>query len=72
MFAAQNVTTLRMDFPSRISSNALLIFSIGIRCVIRSSMLTFPSMYQSTIYGTSLRPLAPPNAVPFQVRPVTS
>jgi hypothetical protein len=32
----------------------------------------FFSMYQSTIFGTSLRPLAPPNAVPFQTRPVTS
>jgi hypothetical protein len=26
-------------------------------------------MYQSTIFGTSVRPLAPPNAVPFQTRP---
>src|SRR5258708_4607292 len=29
-------------------------------------------MYQSTIFGTSVRPRAPPNAVPFQTRPVTS
>ncbi len=29
-------------------------------------------MYQSTILGTSVRPRAPPNAVPFQTRPVTS
>src|SRR5690348_17185324 len=29
-------------------------------------------MYQSTILGTSVRPLAPPNAVPRQLRPVTS
>ena len=29
-------------------------------------------MYQSTIFGTSRRPLAPPNAVPFHTRPVTS
>jgi hypothetical protein len=29
-------------------------------------------MYQSTILGTSVRPLAPPKAVPFQTRPVTS
>jgi hypothetical protein len=29
-------------------------------------------MYQSTIFGTSVRPLAPPNAVPRQLRPVTS
>ena len=35
-------------------------------------MLIFFSMYQSTIFGTSRRPLAPPNAVPFHTRPVTS
>jgi len=35
-------------------------------------MLIFFSMYQSTIFGTSVRPRAPPNAVPFQTRPVTS
>ena len=35
-------------------------------------MLILPSMYQSTIFGTSVRPRAPPNAVPFQTRPVTS
>ena len=35
-------------------------------------MLIFPSMYQSTIFGTSVRPLAPPKAVPFHTRPVTS
>ena len=29
-------------------------------------------MYQSTNFGTSVRPLAPPKAVPFQTRPVTS
>ena len=40
--------------------------------VIRSSMLILPSMYQSTIFGTSVRPRAPPKAVPFQTRPVTS
>ena len=27
---------------------------------------------QSTILGTSVRPRAPPKAVPFQTRPVTS
>ena len=31
--------------------------SSGIVCVIRSSMLILPSMYQSTIFGTSVRPL---------------
>ena len=35
-------------------------------------MSILPSMYQSTIFGTSVRPRAPPNAVPFQTRPVTS
>ena len=35
-------------------------------------MLIRPSMYQSTIRGTSVRPRAPPNAVPFQTRPVTN
>ncbi len=29
-------------------------------------------MYQSTILGTSVRPRAPPKAVPFHTRPVTS
>ena len=29
-------------------------------------------MYQSTIFGTSVRPRAPPKAVPRQMRPVTS
>ena len=29
-------------------------------------------MYQSTIFGTSERPDAPPNAVPRQIRPVTN
>jgi hypothetical protein len=32
-------------------------------------MLILPSMYQSTIFGTSVRPRAPPNAVPFHTRP---
>ena len=35
-------------------------------------MSILPSMYQSTIFGTSVRPRAPPNAVPFHTRPVTS
>jgi hypothetical protein len=29
-------------------------------------------MYQSTIFGTSVLPRAPPNAEPFQTLPVTS
>ena len=40
--------------------------------VIIGSISILPSMYQSTIFGTSVRPRAPPNAVPFQTRPVTS
>jgi len=41
-------------------------------CVIIGSIAILPSMYQSTILGTSVRPFAPPNAVPRQLRPVTS
>ena len=40
--------------------------------MIIGSISILPSMYQSTIFGTSVRPLAPPNAVPRQMRPVTS
>src|SRR5436309_9351795 len=39
--------------------------------VIIGSISIFPCMYQSTIFGTSARPRAPPNAVPRQTRPVT-
>ena len=46
--------------------------SSGSVCVISGSMSILPSMYQSTIFGTSVRPRAPPKAVPFQTRPVTS
>src|SRR5690606_17294521 len=71
-FFHQYITTLRMDFPSCIRSNALLMSSSGIVCVIRSSILILPSMYQSTIFGTSVRPRAPPKAEPRHTRPVTS
>jgi hypothetical protein len=47
----------------------VLSFSVW---VIIGSISILPSMYQSTIFGTSVRPRAPPKAVPFQVRPVTS
>ena len=40
--------------------------------MIIGSIWILPSMYQSTIFGTSVRPRAPPKAVPFQTRPVTS
>jgi hypothetical protein len=46
--------------------------SSGIVWVIIGSIWILPSMYQSTIFGTSVRPRAPPKAVPIQVRPVTS
>ena len=39
---------------------------------MRLSIAILPSMYQSTIFGTSVRPRAPPNAEPFHMRPVTS
>src|SRR5437870_3529668 len=61
-----------MDLPSCIRSKPWLMSASLSLCVIRSSMLILPSMYQSTIFGTSRRPLAPPNAVPFHTRPVTS
>src|SRR5437867_5423955 len=61
-----------MDLPSCIRSKPWLISASLSLCVIRSSILILPSMYQSTIFGTSRRPLAPPNAVPFHTRPVTS
>src|SRR5260221_1129159 len=69
---AQYTTTLLMLSPLCISSNPLLMFANGILYVIIGSTSILPSMYQSTILGTSVRPRAPPNAVPFQVRPVTS
>src|SRR5690606_1341298 len=68
----QYSTTDRIDLPSCIRSNASLIRSSGIVCVIRSSILIRPSMYQSTIFGTSVRPRAPPKALPRHTRPVTS
>ena len=40
--------------------------------VIIGSISIMPDMYQSTIFGTSVRPRAPPKAVPRQTRPVTS
>src|SRR5882672_3674338 len=61
-----------MDSPFFIRSKPSLMRSSGSVCVIRSSILILPSMYQSTIFGTSVRPRAPPNAEPFQTRPVTS
>src|SRR3981081_3648201 len=61
-----------MLLPSCINSNPLLMSASDMVCVIIGSISILPSMYQSTIFGTSVRPRAPPNAVPFQTRPVTS
>lgn len=43
--------------------------SSGSVCVIRSSMLICPSIYQSTMRDASVRPRALPRAVPFNTRP---
>src|SRR4028118_1629885 len=58
--------------PRCIRSKPSLMRSSGRVWVIMGSISILPSMYQSTILGTSVRPRAPPKAVPFQVRPVTS
>src|SRR6185369_4209507 len=65
-------TTARIDSPLCMSSNASLIFASGSLCVISGSIWILPSMYQSTMRGTSVRPRAPPKAEPFHTRPVTS
>jgi hypothetical protein len=57
----QYATTLRM-----LSPEGFVDLQQGhCLCVIMGSISIFPSMYQSTILGTSVRPRAPPNAVPF-------
>src|SRR5712672_2804038 len=71
-FLIQNTTTERIDLPSCIRSKPLLISSSLRTCVIIGSISILPFMYQSTSFGTSVRPRAPPNAVPFQTRPGTS
>jgi hypothetical protein len=58
--------------PACIKSKPLLISSSFRMWVIIGSIEMRPSIYQSTIVGTSVRPRAPPNAVPFHTRPVTS
>ena len=62
----QYTTTARIDSPRSISAKPSLICSSGIVWVIRSSMLILPSMYQSTIFGTSVRPRAG-DLVPYLV-----
>ena len=49
-----------------------MIRSSGSVWVIIGSISILPSMYQSTIFGVSVRPRAPPKALPRQTRPVTS
>ena len=61
-----------MDSPRCIRSKAVLIPSRGMVWVIMESTSILPSMYQSTILGTSVRPLAPPKADPLHDLPVTS
>src|SRR5215471_862422 len=70
--ATQYTTTLRMLFPACIRSNAVLMSESGMEWVIIGSISILPCMYQSTILGTSVRPRAPPKAVPRHTRPVTS
>jgi aryl-alcohol dehydrogenase-like predicted oxidoreductase len=65
----QNTTTLRMLLPACIRSKAVLISSSPMTWVIIGSISILPAMYMSTILGTSVRPLAPPKAVPRQLRP---
>src|SRR5215831_6424128 len=55
----QYKTTLLMLLPSCISSKPLLMSANGRVCVIIGSISILPSMYQSTIFGTSVRPRAP-------------
>ncbi len=50
---------------------ASLIRSSGMVWVMSGSIAILPSMYQSTIFGTSVRPRAP-KAEPRHTRPVTS
>src|SRR3546814_134704 len=57
--------------PACIRSKPWLMSSNLRTWVIIGSMAIRPSIYQSTIVGTSVRPRAPPNAVPFHTRPVT-
>src|SRR4028119_1367514 len=61
-----------MDSPRCIRSKAVLISSRGMVCVIIESTSILPSMYQSTILGTSVRPLAPPKADPLHDLPAPS
>ncbi len=61
-----------MRSPECMRSKPLLISSSFRIWVIIGSISILPSIYQSTIPGTSVRPRAPPKAVPFHTRPVTS
>src|SRR5579863_7415177 len=59
-----------MLLPSCIRSKPLLMWASGKVWVIIGSISIFFCIYQSTIFGTSVRPRAPPKAVPRQERPV--
>src|ERR1043166_8287471 len=58
--------------PARMWSKARFTSSSPSVCVIISSTLMRPLMYQSTYCGNWVRPRVPPKAVPRQARPVTS
>ena len=63
----QKVTTVQILLY--VSSKPLLISSILIFEVISVSISLRPSIYQSTIIGTSVLPRIPPNAETFHVCP---
>src|SRR5438094_489650 len=58
--------------PACMWSKARFTSSSPSVCVIISSTLMRPLMYQSTYCGNWVRPRVPPKAVPRQARPVTS
>src|SRR5205823_3515040 len=58
--------------PACMWSKARLTSSSPSVCVIISSTLMRPLMYQSAYCGNWVRPRVPPKAVPRQARPVTS
>merc|ERR1719213_456208 len=70
--AYSKLRTHRRHSPLWSNSNASLICANFILCVMYSSIFTCPFMYASTSIGTCGFDFQPPNAVPFQVRPVTS
>jgi len=71
-FQYQYITTIRGPLrcgwihPGASDRSPLSMRSNGNSCAIRSWILMFFSIHQSTISGTSVRPRAPPNAVSFR------